>query len=129
MDGPLPLPGGLTVAQLVFLLGLGLMAMILLVRSRRHFRQVSRREASANSSPRITRASAKAPPPSYEQWEVAMHELARDLTAQLDSKIRVLELLIRQADDAAARLSQASAKSSDRDDRPVSRRVEAPPSP
>ncbi len=58
-----------------------------------------------------------------------MHELARDLTAQLDSKIRVLELLIRQADDAAARLSQASAKSSDRDDRPVSRRVEAPPSP
>jgi hypothetical protein len=36
-----------------------------------------------------------------------MHDLARDLMGQLDSKIRVLEVLIRQADEAAARLEAA----------------------
>ena len=33
-----------------------------------------------------------------------MHDLARDLSGQLDSKIRILELLIREADTVAARL-------------------------
>ncbi len=37
-----------------------------------------------------------------------MHELARDLSGQLDSKMRVLEHLIRQADAAAARLDAAT---------------------
>lgn len=36
-----------------------------------------------------------------------MHELARELSGQLDSKIRVLELLIREANEAAARLEAA----------------------
>ena len=43
---------------------------------------------------------ASMPPRDFEQWEVAMHDLARDLSGQLDSKIRILELLIREADKA-----------------------------
>jgi hypothetical protein len=45
-----------------------------------------------------------------EQWEVTMHDLARDLSGQLDSKIRVLELLIREAEKAAARLETSLAR-------------------
>jgi len=41
------------------------------------------------------------------RWEVQMHETARDLSGQLDSKMGVLEQLIREADRAAARLETA----------------------
>jgi hypothetical protein len=50
------------------------------------------------------------PPREFEKWEVAMHDLARDLSGQLDSKIRVLELLIREADKVAGRLETTLAR-------------------
>ncbi|HEV3417524.1 MAG TPA: hypothetical protein VG056_11940 [Pirellulales bacterium] len=101
--------GGPSGAQLIFLLGLGLVIVVLLVRSRRYFRQVTQYQVPTarpvkKSEP--IRASA-APPRDYEKWEVAMHELARELSGQLDSKSRVLELLIREANEAAARLEAA----------------------
>ncbi len=118
MDVLAELPEGLGSTQLVFLAGLGLMSMVLLVRSRRYFRQATRRASAqaarpssvepASSSKVAGQRTIGGPPREYEQWEVAMHDLARDLTGQLDSKIRVLELLIRQADEAAARLERAS---------------------
>ena len=40
-------------------------------------------------------------------WEVQMHETARDLSAQLDSKMGALGHLIREADRASARLEAA----------------------
>jgi hypothetical protein len=40
-------------------------------------------------------------------WEVEMHETARKLSAQLDSKMGALEQLTREADRAAARLEAA----------------------
>ena len=40
-----------------------------------------------------------------------MHDLARDLSGQLDSKIRILELLIREAEKASARLEAALLRS------------------
>jgi hypothetical protein len=42
-----------------------------------------------------------------ESWEVEMHELARDLSGRLDSKMSALERLIEDADRAAARLEAA----------------------
>ncbi len=105
--------GGVSGPQIVFLLGLSLVIVILMMRSRRYFRQVSRHSnapAPAISTTAKPRPSA-APPKSLEQWEVSMHELARDLSGQLDSKIRVLELLIREAGDTAARLESAIGKS------------------
>ena len=48
-------------------------------------------------------------PPEEVLWEVRMHELARDLSAQSDSKMRALQALIADADRAAARLEAASA--------------------
>ena len=41
------------------------------------------------------------------QWEVRLHELARDLEGRLNSKLAILEQLIREADRAAARLETA----------------------
>ncbi len=48
-------------------------------------------------------------PPEEAAWEVRMYELARDLSAQSDSKMRALQALIADADRAAARLEAASA--------------------
>lgn len=46
-------------------------------------------------------------PDDLVRWEVQMHETARNLSAQLDSKMSALESLIRDADRAAARLEAA----------------------
>ncbi len=53
-------------------------------------------------------------PPEEVLWEVRMHELARDLSAQLDSKMRALQALIADADRAAARLESASTPTADK---------------
>jgi len=99
-------PGG---AQLLFLAGLGLVIIILLMRSRRYFRQVTQFHTPTARPPRkVDRPKvSSAPPRDLDKWEVSMHELARDLSGQLDMKIRVLELLIREADEAARRLEAA----------------------
>jgi hypothetical protein len=117
-------------AQLLFLLGLGLVIFVLLVRSKRYFRQVTQYQTPAARPPRRTEAPKTISGPSrdFEKWEVEMHDLARDLMGQLDSKIRVLELLIRQADEAAARLEAArggeiGARGEGRGAREVVRRV------
>jgi hypothetical protein len=96
-------------AQILFLLGLGLMIIILLVRSRRYFRQATQYQIPRPNAKSVRKPapSSSAPPKDFEKWEVSMHELARDLSAQLDTKIRVLDLLIREANEAAARLEAA----------------------
>ncbi len=50
-------------------------------------------------------------PPNVLRWEVQMHETARELSAQLDSKMGALQALIAEADLAAARLEAAAGKS------------------
>jgi hypothetical protein len=107
-----PLLGEITAAQGIFLAGLALLIVILMVRSRRHFRQVSDYQvprADARSGKSAGPPAHPAIPTSreFEQWEVAMHDLARDLSGQLDSKIRVLEILIREADKASSRLEMS----------------------
>ena len=46
-------------------------------------------------------------PQDFLRWDVKMHETARDLSAQLDSKLGLLQHLVREADRAAARLEAA----------------------
>lgn len=40
------------------------------------------------------------------RWEVQMHETARDLQAELDTKMRALQILMRDADEKIARLEK-----------------------
>jgi hypothetical protein len=114
MNMPARILGELGTAQAIFLVGLALLIVVLLVRSRRYFRQVTQYQVprpDASGSPALGHSQhAAMPPRDFEKWEVAMHDLARDLSGQLDSKIRVLELLIREADKAAARLETALAR-------------------
>jgi hypothetical protein len=56
-----------------------------------------------------SRARPAEGPVAMAAWEVQMHETARALKGQLDSKIGVLEQLIREADRAASRLEAALA--------------------
>jgi len=108
-----PILGEVGTAQGIFLVGLALLIVVLLVRSRRYFRQVMQYQVPRpDASPALRQPpQASMPPRDFEKWEVAMHDLARDLSGQLDSKIRILELLIREADKVAGRLETALARS------------------
>jgi hypothetical protein len=102
--------GGLTTA--LFLAALGLTIAFLLMRSSRHFsRQSEARSATVpvGPSPPSPRAHHLGAPEEMTRWEVEMHETARELSAQLDTKMGLLQHLIREADRAAARLDAAVA--------------------
>jgi len=105
---------GLTSA--VFLGALGLIIGWLLLRSHRHFRARPEDYLTTVGPERSTPtrpAHHLEAPREMVQWEVQMHELARELRAQLDTKMRVLQHLIGEADRAAARLESALAAASD----------------
>ena len=85
---------------------------MLLLRARRRMRGQRRDTAPMVRTPRPgamesnTGTSADAPP-QLARWEVEMHETARRLSAQLDSKMSALQALTAEADRAASRLEAA----------------------
>lgn len=102
-------------SSLVFLAALMLVIGFLLLRSRRYFARQVRQDAdwmpTAPGSPASGQRPGRLPEPPDElaRWEVQMHDLARTLSGQLDSKMSALEHLIREADRAAGRLETALA--------------------
>lgn len=114
-----PIFAEIGISQMIFCAGLALLAVVLLVRSRRHFRQVSDYQVPRADAPLPSQSGKQSTGPysghatlsrDFEKWEVAMHDLARDLSGQLDSKIRILEILIRDAEKVSARLETALAR-------------------
>jgi hypothetical protein len=84
----------------------------LLLRAHRHLSR-PRREAGAPAAAQdwqADRHSAGDAPDDLARWEVEMHERARELSAQLDSKMSALAALVAEADRAAARLEAALAR-------------------
>jgi hypothetical protein len=91
--------------NVLFLIGLAMACAILLMRSQRRIRQTARTSNSVAApapNPPLKRATE------FERWEVQMHETAREITARIDSKLGLLEQLIRDADDRIARLQTVS---------------------
>lgn len=92
---------------LLFLCGLGMMIFILLRRSYKYF---GRREKAGPAMPKMTRPDAKIDqplrdaPPELARWQVEMHETARELKAEIDSKLCVLQILVGQARHESQRL-------------------------
>jgi hypothetical protein len=96
----------------LFIAGAILIALVLL-------RRTSKSLAGDRSRKRFARSAQPGPaeparaahnldaPSSLARWEVEMHELARDLSAQLDSKMRVLQELLRASEEERARLEAA----------------------
>ena len=98
----------------LLLLALVVMIGILMMRSHRYFSRqdrspIVRAERPQRPLPGPHGAPHGVPPDSLAQWEVDLHETARDLSAQLDSKMGVLQHLVCEADRAAARLEKALA--------------------
>jgi len=93
----------------MFLAGVILMVAILLRRFYRHTRGHGRSNRSGTYLERTPRPGAKkrslsTAPSDVLQWHVEMQETARDLKAELDTKMRVLQLLIAQARTECNRL-------------------------
>jgi len=95
----------------VFLAALAVAILILL---RRSHRILGRRKQDDSPMVRLPRPKQEKSshsnldaPADVLRWEVQMHETARDLSGQLDSKMSALQALIADADRAAARLETA----------------------
>lgn len=88
-----------------------LLSGFVLFRSQRYFSRLARRTSFSESLreplPEAEPEAASVPSLKAERWEVEMQELARELSARLDSKMVALQHLIREADRAAARLERA----------------------
>lgn len=82
----------------------------LLFRTQRYFARSARSNLDQQSGAEPRRLDLDVAPREARRWEVEMHELARDVSGRLDSKMRVLEHLVAEADRAAARLEAALAK-------------------
>jgi hypothetical protein len=98
--------------QLFMLIGMGLMIYILWRRSNRHFGKggtayrPQRRVSALEKGRDLALCDA---PPEVTRWQVEMHETARDLKAEVDTKLALLQILIQQSNSAAERLEQAIA--------------------
>ena len=82
----------------------------LLIRIRRHRRRQKKPRSGMVRTDRpetVERGHHLGLPAEAMKWEVEMHETARDLSAQLDSKMSALGHLIREADRASGRLETA----------------------
>jgi len=94
----------------LFLGALAITIFILLIRVQRYYGR-PRAPQPSWPSPRRERSGEQGrrleSPAPMVNWEVEMHETARKLSAQLDSKMGALEQLICEADRAAARLEAA----------------------
>ncbi len=99
-------------------LGIAMLLVILLRRSGRYYQKLKRKAKQAAKPTRrqeqtdnmFNRASPLLDAPStIVRWQVEMQELARDLKAEIDTKMRLLQVLVQRSDEAAARLEAAAA--------------------
>jgi hypothetical protein len=97
------------------MIALGAVALVvgmMLLRVQRHYGRhpSSNSPASPSPAPRHPSPAPRAPAArELGEWEVHMHDFAREMSGQLDSKMAALEHLIREANRAAARLESALA--------------------
>jgi hypothetical protein len=103
------MPDGMSTTTLLFLAALMVTIGVLLYSSNRYFaRQRSAPPTWTSGRPAAPHSERPSEPPEEVQnWEVAMHDYARQIRGELDSKMRVLQSLIAEADRAAARLERA----------------------
>ena len=96
----------------MFGLGLALLTMLLLRRSLRYYRRTRKDQAKALQKKPATPTRSAVPtlidaPAEVVQWQVEMHELARELKGELDSKLIALQTLIHSAREETERLEDA----------------------
>lgn len=103
----------------LLLVGLALLTFILLRRSYRYYRR-KKKEDKKNVVAEIQRRGEKSEPRrdlplidapvELTRWHVEMHEVARDINAELNSKMISMQALIRLADEATQRMKLVAAR-------------------
>jgi hypothetical protein len=93
-------------SQQLIIIGLATVAaVLLLLRLLRSWREPSgAKEKSLEGNSFAARDQQ--PPDEFTRWEVQMHDTARELKAELDSKMVALQVLIRQAEQECQRLEK-----------------------
>ena len=85
---------------------------LLLRRSKRYLKRAEKQPTRARQ--KVAEARKTAPlldaPPEILRWQVEMHETARELKAELDSKMSALQATTRIASEASSRLEAAIAR-------------------
>ena len=96
-------------AALLLLLGVVMLTLILLRRWNRYFKKL-KSAARKESRPAERESKTGQPlldaPPELLRWQVEMHETARELKAELDTKIAVLQRLTIDARRESQRLAE-----------------------
>lgn len=95
--------------------GIGvLMLIVLLMRRARRYQRKTKRENAKPHRTKLEEARKDTPlidaPPEILRWQVEMHETARELKAELDSKMSSLQAITRIASEESARLEAAIAR-------------------
>jgi hypothetical protein len=122
---------GMQINQVMLLFGVGLIVLVMINRVRRGFGQSGSQARSARAwrsdrrstatiigsreaigSARVRSATAS---PEHESWEVDMHRLAREIKAEIDSKMQALTQLIQMADEARSMLDASLARAQSHD--------------
>ena len=75
----------------------------------RRFGEAAARDSLSEAPPPVVGHQRPERPQSLDDWEVRMHETARELVGRIDAKLAALQALTHEADRAAARLEQALA--------------------
>jgi hypothetical protein len=103
------MPDGMSIPTLLFLAALMVAIGVLLYSSNRYFtRQRSAPPSWTAGRPAVPHSNRSSEAPAEMQnWEVEMHDYARRVRGELDSKMSALQSLIAEADRAAARLERA----------------------
>ena len=89
----------------MLMVGIG-MILLVAVRFLLRPRSAMRRYASSAREERLSAHMLDAPAEAG-QWEVRMHETARNLMGELNTKIAIVEQLVQDANQAAERLERA----------------------
>ncbi len=108
-------------AIIPLLLGIAVITVVLLRLSFRRYRRLgggAKNQPVLEKVPRYNpgkQGASMIPPVEKARWEGEMCEIARETSARLDSKMAALTELIRQADEAAARLEKANRQAAERE--------------
>lgn len=104
-------------AQLWMVAGFLILGWVLARRQMRMGKRVNREARAANRQLEKMR-NRKEPvlplsdaPPETQRWQVAMFDLQRELTAELDTRISIVQTLLHQVDQKIVRLEELEASS------------------
>jgi hypothetical protein len=114
-SGGEPLLASMPQAQLIMVAGFVMLGWVLARRQIRHRRRVNQDSQTANKAIREIRDQREPTlplsnaPVDTQRWQVAMFDLQRELKADLDTRIAIVQTLLHQADERIASLESLEA--------------------